>query len=106
MPQPGRLLEAVGREVHQGREVTELGLGLPAQGHLGERGGDAARLGRPPQLGLGPQRVLGRLGGPGEQLLAVVGEQPAEVVEVHAAILSEAARADAPGALALHRVEC
>ncbi|GCD92104.1 hypothetical protein NLS1_41100 [Nocardioides sp. LS1] len=35
------------------------------------------------------QRVGRGVGGAGEQLLAVVGQQPPEVVEVHEAILAE-----------------
>ena len=86
--QPGGLLEALVGEVHPGREVTELRDRPPAQLDLGEGRGDLLRGRRTPQRGLRPQRVAGGGRGLLEQALAGVGEQPAEGVEVHPAILA------------------
>ena len=94
--------------------VAELLLRPAAQRDLGEGSGDVGRLRRTPQLGLGAQRVLGGLGGPGEQVLAVVGQQPPEGVEVHRASLAAARRGGRRGArspipvvcLALREGEC
>jgi hypothetical protein len=91
-PQPGGLLEPVGGEVHPVRELAELLAGADPQGRLGQCCGDVLRLRGPAEPGLGGQGVeadLDRLGGLGEEVLAVVGEQPAERVEVHPAILPQ-----------------
>ena len=98
---PGRLLEAVGGEVHPGRVGRRTS--APARRRrstwvsaaAARPGVGVVRAQRGRRPAPGRRRADVRLGGPGEQLLAVVGEQPAEVVEVHAAILSEV-RADAP----------
>ena len=89
--QPGGLLEAFGREVHPLREVAELLRRPLPQLHLGDRGGDALRAGsaprgRPATTGSRRPASVGR----GQQPLPVVGEQPAEGVEVHPAILASA----------------
>ena len=88
-PGPGGLLEAVGGEVHPRRVVAELGHRPRPQVDLGQRRGGV--LGRDvvaAQGGRGPHRVAGvvdvQVGGPDQQRLAGLGQQPAEGVEVHA----------------------
>ena len=78
-----RLLEPLGGEVHAGRELAELGLGPAPQLHLGERRRDLLGGGATPEGGLGRQLVAGRLGGARQQPLPVLGEQPAERLEIH-----------------------
>ncbi len=85
--QPGGLLEPLGREVHPPRQLAELRLGAAPQLHLGHRGGDVLRARRTPQRRLGPQGVRRQVGaclrGRGEEPLPLLGQQPAEGVEVH-----------------------
>ena len=60
-----------------------------AQADLGQGGGDVLGGRRTPQLLLGVELVGPReRGGPLQQVLAVVGQQPPEGFEVHPAILS------------------
>ncbi len=86
--QAGGLLEAFGREVHPLRQVAELLRRPLPQLHLGDRGGDPLRAGSAPQGGLRRQGVGARVRRRGQQPLPLVGEQPAEGVEVHPAILA------------------
>jgi len=87
-PESGGLLVAVGREVHPVRELAELVPRPDPQAGLGDRGGDVRGLRCTPEPGLGLERVVTRVDRGREQALAVVGQQPAEGVEVHPAILS------------------
>ncbi len=86
--QPGGLLQTLAGEVHPPRQRPELGVGVPAELHLAERGRDVRRARVAPQLGLPGQLVAAGRRRPRQQLLAVVGQQPPEGVEVHPGILS------------------
>jgi hypothetical protein len=94
--EPGGLLQAVGREVHPGSQVAELRHRPPAQRGLGQRRGHVLGSGLTPQLRGRLERVLGGLGGAGEQALSGLGEQPAKGVEVHRRIVSHRARCRVP----------
>ena len=100
---PGRLLQPLGREVHPGGVVAELGHPAAPQVDLGESGrhpgglllgragGGPAQLGLEVELGGGRAALAGGAGLP-EEGLPLVGEQPAERLEVHPAILAESRR--------------
>ena len=106
-PHPGGLLEAVGREVQAGGQVPELRHRPAAQLGLREGGGHVVRRARAPQLGLDRELVVravcGLLDGPGQHGLAVVGQQPAEGVEVHT---TQSGSRGNGTTLALAQVEC
>jgi hypothetical protein len=99
----GGLLQRVGGEVEAVREVAVLAVRLAAELHLRERGRGPLGRRRTTEGGPGGEvagAVLDQGGGLREQRLPVVGQQPAEGLQVHPTILP------VPPALALDCGEC
>jgi hypothetical protein len=87
-PWAGGLLECFADEVHRGRVRSELGDGAVPQLHLAQRhGGPCGVRLHLAEGGRCTDRIAGVVGvqvcGPRQQLLAGLGEQPAEGIQIH-----------------------